>query len=87
MGDAAEGLVDANSRLQERIDEREQERKRRPMPVKDPERVRKLESFRLAKAELQRQLDATQHAVRREQIGQALAELDRRIEEAMRPSA
>ncbi len=87
MGDAAEGLVDADSRLQERIDEREQERTRRVAPVRDPERVRKLESFRLAKAELQRQLDRTSHAVRREQINQALAELDRRIEETMRLTA
>ncbi len=87
MGDAAEGLVDADSRLQERIEEREQERKRRPLPVRDPEKVRQLESFRLAKAELMRQFDLTQHAVRREQIGKALAELDRRIEETLRRSA
>ncbi len=87
MGDAAEGLVDADSRLQERIEEREQERKRRPLPVRDPEKVRQLESFRLAKAELQRQLDLTQHAVRREQIAKALAELDRRIAETLRRTA
>jgi len=81
MGDAGEGLVDADARIQERIEEREQERRRRPLPVKDPDRQRTLESLRLAKTELQRQLAATTHAVRREQIQQALAELDRRMGE------
>ncbi len=47
----------------------------------DPEKLRQLESFRLARTELQRQLSAITHQARRDQIGQALAELDRRIGE------
>jgi hypothetical protein len=82
MGDSAEGLVDAESRIQDRLEEREQQKRRRPATVADPERLRKLESLRLAKTELERQLTRTIHAVRREQITQALAELGRRIAEA-----
>jgi hypothetical protein len=81
MGDAAEGLIDADARLQERMEELEESRKaardRRPRP--DPERARALESLRLARTELQRQLEATAHPARREQIGQAVAEIDRRL--------
>ena len=47
----------------------------------DPERVRALESLRLARTELERQLDATTHPARRDQIGQAVAEIDRRLAE------
>jgi hypothetical protein len=82
MGDSAEGLVDAESRIQERMDEREQQKKRLQAVAVDPERVGRLESLRLAKTELERQLARTIHAVRREQIVQALAELGRRIDEA-----
>lgn len=39
------------------------------------------ESFRLARAELERQSEASSHPVRREQIALALAELDRRLAE------
>jgi glutathione S-transferase len=81
MGDAGEGLVDADARIQQRLEEHEQERRRRLLPVKDPDRQRTLESLRLAKTELQQQFAATIHAVRREQIQQALAELDRRMGE------
>jgi hypothetical protein len=82
MSDAAEGLVDADARIQERIDEREQQKKHRRAPaVKDPDRARRLESFRLAKTELERQLARPTHAVRRKQIEEAIAEIDRRIAE------
>lgn len=80
MGDAAEGLIDAESRIQERLDEM-QPRKKARAPVKDPERARAAESCRLAKAELERQLKLTRQAVRRQQIQLAIAELDRRIAE------
>ena len=50
--------------------------------VRDPERLRALESLRLARTELQRQLDATVHEQRRTQISQALVEVDRRMTEA-----
>ena len=56
MGDSGEGLVDADARIQEQMEEREAERKRRSgAPPADPERVREIESLRLAKAELERQ--------------------------------
>ena len=81
MGDAGEGLVDAESRLAERMEEREQEKRRARIKVKggDPERTRQVESFRLAKTELQRQMELTTHDARRKQLTQALAELDKRI--------
>jgi hypothetical protein len=47
----------------------------------DPERARQLESFRLARTEMQRQLETTTHDARKQQLKQAIAELDRRIKE------
>jgi hypothetical protein len=83
MLDAAEGLVDAEARIQERIEEREEQKKNRhAAQVKDPDRVRRLESFRLAKTELERQLASTTHEVRRNQIAEAIVEINRRIAEA-----
>lgn len=81
MGDAGEGLIDADARIQERMDELEQERKRAKQTALqgDPEKVRQLESCRLARTELQRQLDATTHQARKQQLTQAIAELDKRI--------
>jgi hypothetical protein len=79
MGDGAEGLVDAQARIQDRLDELEERRVRRGRVVKDPEREQRLQSLRLARTELQRQADTTAHPVRREQLSQAIAELDRRI--------
>jgi hypothetical protein len=81
MGDSGEGLVDADARIQERIEERESERKRRgsSAPAVDPDRVRELESLRLAKAELERQAGATTHPVRKQQLQAAIAEVEKRI--------
>jgi hypothetical protein len=81
MGDSGEGLVDAEARIQEQIDEREAERRRRSnsQPAVDPERVRLIESLRLARTEKQRQLGATTHPVRQQQIEAAIAEIDKRI--------
>jgi hypothetical protein len=83
MSDAGEGLVDAESRLAERMEEREEERRaaRRKVSGADPERVRQVESLRLARTELARQLTLSTHAARKQQLGQAIAELDRRLEE------
>jgi hypothetical protein len=80
-GDAGEGLVDAESRLAERIEEREQRNKGSRQFAKgiDPERVREIESLRLARTEMQRQLSVATNAVRQQQLGQAIAEIDRRI--------
>jgi hypothetical protein len=81
MGDSGEGLVDAEARIQEQIDEREAERKRRSsgQATNDPERMRQLESLRLARAELARQSTATTHPIRKQQIQAAIAEIDKRL--------
>jgi hypothetical protein len=81
MGDSGEGLVDAEARIQEQMEEREAERRRRAggaTPI-DPERVRERESLKLARAELQRQAAATTHPVRKKQIAAALAEIEKRL--------
>ena len=83
MGDAGEGLIDAEARLQERMDELEESRKaaKDRGPKVDPEIARQVESLRLAKIELQRQAEATTHAARKDQIGNAIAEIERRMAE------
>jgi hypothetical protein len=83
MGDAGEGLVDAESRLAERMEEREEEKKKARQIGKggDPERVRQVESLRLARTEMQRQLEVTTHPARKQQLDQAIAELDRRLKQ------
>jgi membrane protein involved in colicin uptake len=82
MGDAGEGLIDADSKIQERMEELERERaKAQIRDVRDPERMRVIESLRLARTELERQMAATAHERRRDQIGQAMAEIDRRMAE------
>ena len=65
------------------MEELERERAKAQLrEVRDPERMRTLESLRLARTELERQLASTTHERRRDSIGQAMAELDRRIAEA-----
>jgi hypothetical protein len=90
MADAGEGLIDAQNRIQERMDEREEERARRAVPhaEQDPEQLRRTESLRLAYKELSRQLADTRHEARRAQLNSALAELDRQLAElgASRPA-
>jgi hypothetical protein len=82
MGDAGEGLIDADARIQERMEELERERQQQlAKPIKNPEEVRALESLRLARTELERQLSATTNDRRRTQIRQAIEEIDRRMEE------
>jgi hypothetical protein len=83
MGDAGEGLIDADGRIQERMEELERERKqqRGGKPVRDPDKVQALESLRLARLELDRQLAATANERRRAQITQAIEEIDRRMKE------
>ena len=80
MGDAGEGLIDQDSRIQERMEELERERaKAQIRDVRDPERMRALESLRLARIELDRQLTATTHERRRAQLTQAIEEINRRM--------
>ena len=79
MGDAGEGLIDAEDRYQQSVAEREQAKQRKGVVGADPERERRLGSLRLAKAELERQQTATTNEIRLEQIRQAIAEVDRQI--------
>ena len=82
MGDAGEGLIDADSRIQERMDELARERaERRAVSLIDPEVARELESLRLARTALQRQFDESTHDRRRAQLTQAMGELDKRLAE------
>jgi hypothetical protein len=83
MGDAGEGLVDAESRLAERMEEREEEKRkaRQGGTGTDPERARQVESLKLARTEMQRQLELATHPARKQQLTQALAEIDKRIKE------
>jgi hypothetical protein len=82
MGDSGEGLIDAEARIQERQEDMERARVQRlPKTVRDPVRVQALESLRLARTELERQLAATAHERRRAQIKQAIEEVDRRMTE------
>ncbi len=83
MGDAGEGLIDAEARIQERMDEvaEARARKRRPAVI-DPVQARTVESLRLARTDLERQLAATTHDRRRQHITEALAEIDRQIAKA-----
>jgi hypothetical protein len=81
MGDAGEGLIDTESRIQERMDELAQERARtRTPPPLDADRMRELGNLRLARTELERQREVTTNVQRKSQLDQAIAELDRRIE-------
>jgi hypothetical protein len=85
MGDSGEGLIDAEARIQERREEIERERVvKHNKTVRDPERARAVESLRLARTELERQLAATSHERRRAQIADAITEVDRRMVEAGR---
>lgn len=80
MGDAGEGLIDAESRIQERMEELERARSEKRGPaLGDPAPIRALESLRLARADLERQLDGTIHERRRAVLADAIAELDRRM--------
>jgi hypothetical protein len=79
MGELGRGLVDSEARIQERQDEIARLRPpRRSDRVEQPEELRELESLRLSRAELLRQLALTCHAGRRGQVEAALAEVDRR---------
>jgi hypothetical protein len=83
MGDAGEGLVDAESRLAERMEEREEEKRKARQAGKgpDPERARQVESLKLARTEMQRQLELATHQARKQQLTQALDEIEKRIKQ------
>jgi hypothetical protein len=81
MGDAGEGLIDNDSRIQERMDElaREKRASAKPRDTRDPMQAQALESLRLARTELEGQLAATTHERRKAQLTDAIAEIDRRM--------
>ena len=88
MGDSGEGLIDAEARIQERMEEMERARTQRASrSVRNPEQMQALESLRLARTELERQLSATTHEARRTQIMQAMTEIDRRAAETTASTA
>jgi hypothetical protein len=81
MGDSGEGLVDADARIQERMEELEAERRRRAggAPKVDPDKAREVESLKLARLNFEKQAEATSHPVRKQQIQLAIAEIDKRL--------
>jgi len=80
MGDAGEALIDAESRIQERMEELVRERaERREHTSRNTETVQAIESLRLARVDLERQRTTTAHEGRRTVIAQAIGEIDRRI--------
>ena len=82
MGDSGEGLIDQDSRIQERMEELARARAERgAAEVKDPEAVREMESLRLARTEFERQLESTTHDRRRTQLTQAIGDVDKKIAE------
>jgi transposase len=82
MGDAGEGLIDADARIQERMEELERERAvSKAAPRRNPEQLQALESLRLARLDVERQLAATPDERRRAMFAQALGEIDRRMAE------
>jgi len=81
MGDSGEGLIDAEARIQERMEELARAKAERgAVEVRDPDALRELESLRLARKELERQFESTTHERRREQLTAAIAELDSKME-------
>jgi hypothetical protein len=82
MGDSGEGLIDAEARIQERMDERAAEREQRLNHLQiDPERYREIESVRLVLAQLQQQAEAATHPVRKDQLAMAIMDIEKKLRE------
>lgn len=82
MGDSGEGLIDNEARIQERMQELQQNRlQARKPPIKNPEVTRQIDSLELARREMIRAIQSTTHEARKVQLNAALAEIDRRIGE------
>jgi hypothetical protein len=80
MGDSGEGLIDAEARIQERIEELQRERRAtNKATTRNPEAQRELDSLKLARTQLERQLNTATHTSRKTQLMQAIEEIDRRI--------
>lgn len=86
MGDSGEGLVDAEGRIQERMEELQRERERARQPrVANPQQSRQLESLKLSRTQLSNQIQAATQPARKTQLANALADIDRRIAEIENP--
>jgi hypothetical protein len=80
MGDSGEGLIDSESKIQERRDELQANRDLSRKPArKNPEQLRQLDSLNLARTQMSRQLEIVTHEGRRRQIVEAIADIDIRI--------
>ena len=81
MGDSGEGLVDAEARIQERMEEMELERElaKGPRVKKNAQLEREIESLKMARTALEQQLKATTNSTRMAQLTQALADLENKI--------
>lgn len=64
------------------MEELDAERRRRGGARKvDPEKVRQIESLKLARLNLATQADAATHPVRKQQIDLSIAEIDKRLKD------
>ena len=82
MGDSGEGLIDNQAKIQERMEELQQNRERARRPAeKNPELTRQIESLELARKEIVRALESATHPARKAQLQAALADIDKRITE------
>ena len=80
MGDAGEGLVDAESKIQERLEELQRSREQASKPaVAIPEQLQRIGSLKLARTGLTSQLETATHPVRKTQLTDAIAEIDRQM--------
>ena len=85
MGDSGEGLIDAESKIQERMDEMKASREQAKKPSRgNPEQMRQLDSLKLARTQMTRQLEGATHEGRRKQITDAITDIDLRIAENTR---
>ena len=81
MGDSGEGLVDAEARIAERMEQLEADKRQRSgnQPRIDPEKAREVQSLKLARLNLEKQAEAATHPVRKDQLKLAIAEIDKRL--------
>ena len=81
MGDAGEGLVDAEARIQERMEQLEADKKKNAAgaPKIDPEKAREVQSLKLARVNLEQQVEGATHPVRKQQLQLALDEIEKRL--------
>ena len=88
MGDSGEGLIDAEAKIQERMEELQANREQARKPAeKNPEQLRQLSSLNLARTQMSRQLESATHESRRKQINDAINDIDFRMDAIRRTQA